>query len=126
MYPHSYTVKNAPNFHQSLDEKKPKTTLDEDNRLRWHDSFYAIRQYKRLDMALEYPFDFTLENGTDVTVKRIDQKNFEFILKKDDGGERRFTYNDDVEFTTEMEEGLDFDQLNVLRRFWLEREKDEL
>lgn len=77
-------------------------------------------------MALEYPIDFTLENGTHVTVKRVDQKNFDFTLVPDEGGERHFSYNDDVEFTSEMEEGLDFDQLNALRRFWLEREKDEL
>ena len=77
-------------------------------------------------MALEYPLEFTLENGTHVTVKRIDQKNFDFIIKPEDSAERHFSYNDDVEFTTEREEELDFDELNALRRFWLEREKDDL
>lgn len=77
-------------------------------------------------MAVEYPFDFKLENGTDVTVKRIDQKNFDFFLKPEDGDERYFRYNDDVEFTSEVEEKLTFDELNALRRFWLEREKDEI
>ncbi len=77
-------------------------------------------------MALEYPLEYTLESGTHVTVKRVDQKNFDFILKPEDGEERHFSYNDDVEYTQEMEEELDFDELNALRRFWLEKEKDEL
>jgi hypothetical protein len=85
-----------------------------------------MRNKKSPVMALEYPVQFTLENGTHVTVTKVDQKNFDFLLKPDEGAERHFSYNDDVEFTTEMEEDLDFDQLNALRRFWLEREKDEL
>jgi hypothetical protein len=87
---------------------------------------FLLAELKPPFMALEYPLRFTLENGTHVTVNRVDQKNFDFVLKPDEGSERHFSYNDDVEFTTEMEEGLDFDQLNALRRFWLEREKDEL
>ena len=75
---------------------------------------------------MEYPFDFTLENGTDVTVKRVDQKNFDFVLKPEEGEEHYFRYNDDVEFTSDVEEKLTFDELNALRRFWLEREKDEI
>ena len=75
---------------------------------------------------MEYPFGFTLENGTEVTVKRIDQKNFDFNLKPDEGAERHFRYNEDVEFTSAVEEKLTFDELNALRRFWLEREKDEI
>ncbi len=76
-------------------------------------------------MPVEYPLDFTLESGTHVVVNRVDQHNYDFVLKPEDGSERHFSYDDNVEFTTEMEEGLDFDQLNALRRFWLEREKEE-
>jgi hypothetical protein len=77
-------------------------------------------------MALEFPLEFTLESGTNVTIKRIDQKNYDFVLRPDDGEERHFAFNDDVEYTKEMEDELDFDLLNALRRFWLEQEKDEL
>lgn len=77
-------------------------------------------------MALNYPLEFTLENGTHVTVEKTGNKQYDFILKPDEGETRRFDYNDNVEYTQEMEEKLDFDQLNALRRFWLEREKDAL
>jgi hypothetical protein len=77
-------------------------------------------------MALEYPLEFNLESGTHVVVNRVDQKNFDFRLKPVEGTEKHYAYNDDVEYTQEMEEELDFDLLNALRRFWLEREKDEL
>lgn len=77
-------------------------------------------------MAIEYPLEFTLENGTHVTVNRLKNKNYDFELKPEEGETRHFAYNDDETFTTEKEEKLDFDQLNALRRFWLEREKDNL
>ena len=77
-------------------------------------------------MALEFPFEFTLESGTHVTVKRVDQRNYDFVMRPDEDEERHFAYNADVEFTPEMEDKLDFDELNALRRFWLEQEKDVL
>ncbi len=90
----------------------------------WHNSFYLSSANQTI-MALAYPFEFTLESGTHVVIKRVDNQNFDFVLKPEEGGERHFSYNDDVEFTNEMEEKLDFDELNALRRFWLEREKEE-
>ena len=77
-------------------------------------------------MAIDYPFEFTLESGTHVVVKKQDAHHFDFTLTPDEGSETHFTYDDTVTFTSEMEEELNFDQLNALRRFWLEREKDEL
>lgn len=77
-------------------------------------------------MAVEFPLEFTLESGTHVVVQRVDQKNYDFVLKPEDGAETHFSYNDDETYTSEKEESLDFDQLNALRRFWLEKEKDAL
>jgi transglutaminase/protease-like cytokinesis protein 3 len=77
-------------------------------------------------MAIDYPFEFTLENGTHVVVKKQDAHHFDFSMTPTDGAATHFTYDDTVTFTSEMEDRLDFDQLNALRRFWLEREKDEL
>jgi hypothetical protein len=77
-------------------------------------------------MAIDYPFEFTLENGTHVVVKKQDAHLYDFSMTPDEGAAKHFSYDDTVTFTSEMEEGLDFDQLNALRRFWLEREKDEL
>jgi hypothetical protein len=77
-------------------------------------------------MAIDYPFEFTLENGTHVVVKKQDPHHYDFALRHKDAAESHFTYDDSVVFTSEMEEDLDFDQLNALRRFWLEREKEEI
>ncbi|NTS41699.1 hypothetical protein HRG84_12355 [Flavisolibacter sp. BT320] len=77
-------------------------------------------------MAIDYPFEFTLENGTEVVVRKQDAHRFDFTLRPEEGPEKSFTYDDTVTVTPEMEEGYDFDQLNALRRFWLEREKDNL
>lgn len=61
-----------------------------------------------------------------MVVSHTEPHAYEFTLLSDDSGERNFSYKDDVEFTDEMEDKLDFDQLNALRRFWLEQEKEEL
>lgn len=70
-------------------------------------------------MEREYPFDYTLEDGTAVTVNHAGNQLYEFILKPDRGETRRFTYDNSEEFTEAKEAELDFDQLNALRRFWL-------
>ena len=77
-------------------------------------------------MKKTFPLEFTLENGTHVIVNKVADKKYDFVLKPEEGGERHFSYDDDVEYTTEMEEALDFDQLNALRRFWLEKETHAL
>jgi hypothetical protein len=77
-------------------------------------------------MAADFPLQFTLESGTDVTINRIDQHHFDFVLKPEEEAESHFSYDHSVTFTPEMEEKLTFDQLNALRRFWLEMEKEDL
>ncbi len=77
-------------------------------------------------MKHEFPYHFTLESGTHVVINKVDEHNYDFVLKPEEGGERHFSYRDDVTFTQEMEDKLEFDELNALRRFWLEQEKEEL
>jgi hypothetical protein len=43
------------------------------------------------------------------------------VLRPEKGEERHFTFKDDKP-RDEMMETLDFDQLNAVRRFWLEQE----
>ena len=77
-------------------------------------------------MKKNYPLEFTLENGTHVVVNHAGDHTYQFSLKPEKGNETQFSYNDKETFTTEKEQDLDFDQLNALRRFWLEQEKEEL
>lgn len=77
-------------------------------------------------MKKHFPVRFTLENGTHVIVSHTSDNRFDFQLIPEEGGESHFSYRDDVDFTQDMEDDLDFDQLNALRRFWLEQEKEEL
>lgn len=74
----------------------------------------------------KYPIEFTLENGTHVIVNHTGDRIYDFSLRPEEGSESHFSYNDDEIFTEEKEKQLDFDQLNALRRFWLEQEKEEL
>ncbi len=90
----------------------------------WHDIFHFLR--KRTVMAIEYPLEFTLENGTHVVIRKNDEHHYDFALRPKEGTESHFTYDDTVTYTSEMEDRMDFDQLNALRRFWLEKEKDDL
>ena len=73
-------------------------------------------------MSTHYPLKYTLEDGTHVTVNRIDANTFEFNLDPPDGSPSHFTYVQDNRSKTELEESLDFNQLDALRRFWLETE----
>jgi hypothetical protein len=77
-------------------------------------------------MEKEFPLEFTLEDGTHVIVNRTGNHLYDFTFKDDDeASPRHFTYNDEEEFTAEKEQTLDFDQLNALRRFWLETRDEE-
>lgn len=73
-------------------------------------------------MSTHYPLRFTLENGTHVTVNRNNANTFEFHLDSPDESPRQFIYVQDDRSKTEVEESLDFNQLDALRRFWLETE----
>ncbi|RYF46646.1 MAG: hypothetical protein EOO38_13715, partial [Cytophagaceae bacterium] len=76
-------------------------------------------------MDKEFPIEFTLEDGTHVTVTQNGNHLYDFTLKDEDQAPRHFTYNDEEVFTEEKEKSLDFDQLNALRRFWLETRSEE-
>lgn len=82
---------------------------------------FAQNQY----MDKDFPLHFTLEDGTHVTVNKKGEHIYDFILKDEGQPERHFTVNDNEEFTEEKEKALDFDQLNALRRFWLETRNEE-
>ena len=75
---------------------------------------------KSVVMNKEYPLNFTLEDGTEVIVKKTSEHLYQFTLSDEEHGTRHFTYNDEEIFTDEKEKELDFDELNALRRFWLE------
>ena len=74
-------------------------------------------------MKKDYPLEFTLEDGTHVEVNKTGSNTYDFTLQPEKGPVRHFTFVDDEKFTAEVEKTLDFDQLNALRRFWLESEK---
>ena len=72
-------------------------------------------------MSKHYPIKFTLEDGIHVEVNKTGNETYDFILSPQGGPERRFTIVDDVS-KDKVTEPLDFDQLNAVRRFWLEQE----
>lgn len=73
-------------------------------------------------MAKQYPLKFTLEDGVDVEVYKSGNDHYDFLLTNKEGGEQRFTFTDDDRSRDRKVESLDFDQLNAVRRFWLENE----
>jgi hypothetical protein len=76
-------------------------------------------------MEKKFPLEFKLEDGTQVVVKKTDNHLYDFTLNDEENGIRHFTLNDEEEFTDEKEKALDFDQLNALRRFWLETRNED-
>jgi len=76
-------------------------------------------------MQKNYPLQFTLEDGMHVTVNKTGEHIYDFTLKDKEKPARHFTVNDGEEFTEEKEKALDFDQLNALRRFWLETRNED-
>lgn len=73
-------------------------------------------------MAKHYPLKFTLEDGVGVEVDKSGNDNYNFLLTDTEGGQRHFTFTDDDRSRDQKVEALDFDQLNAVRRFWLENE----
>ncbi len=73
-------------------------------------------------MSKHYPLNFTLEDDVHVEVNKTGNDTYDFILKPKEGPERRFTIVDNISKDM-VTESLDFDQLNAVRRFWLEQEK---
>ena len=76
-------------------------------------------------MEKDFPLEFMLEDGTHVTVNKSGSHTYDFTLRDECKPARHFTVNDNEEFTEEKERRLDFDQLNALRRFWLETRNEE-
>jgi uncharacterized protein YgiM (DUF1202 family) len=70
-------------------------------------------------MAKHYPVTFTLEDGVHVEVNQAETNKYEFTLTGKNGA-KNFTYVDNGDKLKD-EELLDFDQLNAVRRFWLEQ-----
>lgn len=73
-------------------------------------------------MAIHYPVTFTLEDGIHVEVTQTAAGNYDFILTPNNGNERRFTFVEENPRDKNID-ALDFDQLNAVRRFWLEQEE---
>ena len=73
-------------------------------------------------MSQHYPLEFTLEDGVHVLVNKAETNAYHFTLTPAKGASKQFTYVDDGRSKAEVEESLDFDELNALRRFWLETE----
>ena len=73
-------------------------------------------------MSKHYPLKFTLEDGINVAVNQAGNDSYHFTLTSKDGRERYFEITDDARPKDEIEASLDFDELNALRRFWLEKQ----
>jgi len=76
-------------------------------------------------MAVKFPLNFSLENGVEVTITKMGQKSYDFKLQSEDGTVRQFMYSDDKS-RNEWIESLEFDQLNAVRKLWLEQEDMDL
>ncbi|MCU7550903.1 hypothetical protein OCK74_17415 [Chitinophagaceae bacterium LB-8] len=72
-------------------------------------------------MVKHYPIAFTLESGTHVIVHNTGPETYEFTLEPAHGPSRQFTYRDDRS-KTEVDDELDFEQLDAVRTFWLKNE----
>ncbi len=75
-------------------------------------------------MPEHYPVKFTLEDGIHVEVNKSAENIYDFILTPPEGAQRRFTFVEEIPRDKRID-SLDFDQLNAVRRFWLEQEKME-
>ncbi len=73
-------------------------------------------------MSKHYPLKFVLEDGVHVEVDKTGDETYQFILTPVAGAERRFEYVEQIP-RDKIIDSLDFDQLNAVRRFWLEQEK---
>lgn len=74
-------------------------------------------------MIKEFPDKFTLDSGTEVSVNKVGENVYEFHLVPEEGPENRFRYVDDNRTKEEKEANLNFEQLNAVRKFWLDNEE---
>ena len=75
-------------------------------------------------MAIHYPVKFTLDDNVHVEVNKTADKTYDFTLTSKHGSSRHFTFVEQIPRDKGIE-SLDFDQLNAVRRFWLEQEEEE-
>jgi hypothetical protein len=73
-------------------------------------------------MTESFPLEYTLESGTHVTVNKTGGNTYDFLLKSTEHPVTRFSYVDDGRPKSEWDDTLDFEQLEALRKFWLENE----
>jgi hypothetical protein len=73
-------------------------------------------------MSGRYPLRFTLEDGVKVVIHKTGANTYDFTLNPENGSTHHFTYVEDDRPKEEVEAALNFDELNALRRFWLENE----
>lgn len=85
-------------------------------------SYYFHNFEQILIMAKDYPIQFTLEDGVHVEITKTGNNAYHFTLKSKEGQERHFALVDDDRPKAQIVESLDFDQLNAVRRFWLEKD----
>ncbi len=72
-------------------------------------------------MSKNYPLNFILEDGVHVEVNKTGDNTYDFILTPKHGNKRSFKYIDEIPRDKGIED-MDFDQLNAVRKFWLEQE----
>lgn len=75
-------------------------------------------------MPVKYPFKFSLEDGVQVEVNATSENIYDFTLTPEHGEKSHFTFVEEIPRDKNID-SLDFDQLNAVRRFWLEQEEDD-
>lgn len=73
-------------------------------------------------MAIKYPVKFVLEDGIYVEVNQTSENTYDYTLTPEEGSQRHFTFIEEIPRDKGID-SLDFDQLNAVRRFWLEQEE---
>jgi hypothetical protein len=73
-------------------------------------------------MSERFPIEYDLESGTHVTVTKSGANTYDFSLKPNENSAGGFRYIDDGRPKSEWDNVLDFEQLEALRKFWLETE----
>ncbi|MGZ3929697.1 MAG: hypothetical protein ACXVJG_22255 [Mucilaginibacter sp.] len=73
-------------------------------------------------MSEHYPVKFILDDGVHVEVNKTSENTYDFILTPKEGAQRHFTFVEEIPRDKGID-SLDFDQLNAVRRLWLEQEE---
>ena len=73
-------------------------------------------------MPIKYPVKFVLEDGIHVEVNKTSENTYDYTLTPKEGTQRHFTFIEEIPRDKGID-SLDFDQLNAVRRFWLEQEE---